>query len=126
MSTSVVLDASARQRSRFLPATSIRRNAQARLALVDHAIVPRPDAPPPAWISEPIADSKALAPGQVITLPLAGRNVPFTVAGVWRDYVRQQGAIVIERSQYVALTGDDSRQRSGALARRRRERRRRP
>ena len=105
--TSVVLDASA-PRVALLARDIDPANAQARLALVDHAIVPRPDAPPPAWISEPIADSKALAPGQVITLPLAGRNVPFTVAGVWRDYVRQQGAIVIERSQYVALTGDDS------------------
>ena len=30
------------------------------------------------------------------------------MAGVWRDYVRQQGAVVIERSRYVALTGDDA------------------
>jgi putative ABC transport system permease protein len=32
----------------------------------------------------------------------------FTVAGIWRDYARQQGAIVIERGRYVASTGDDT------------------
>jgi putative ABC transport system permease protein len=34
--------------------------------------------------------------------------VRFTVAGVWRDYARQQGAIAIERERYTALTGDDT------------------
>ncbi len=28
------------------------------------------------------------------------------VAGVWRDYARQQGALVIERATYAQLTGD--------------------
>jgi putative ABC transport system permease protein len=32
--------------------------------------------------------------------------VAFTVAGVWRDYARQQGAIAIERPVYERLTGD--------------------
>jgi putative ABC transport system permease protein len=31
---------------------------------------------------------------------------PFVVAGVWRDYVRQTGAIVIDRADYLRLTGD--------------------
>ena len=30
----------------------------------------------------------------------------FHVAGVWRDYARQHGAIVIDRADYVRLTGD--------------------
>ena len=30
----------------------------------------------------------------------------FTVAGVWRDYGRQQGVIAMERPRYIALTGD--------------------
>jgi putative ABC transport system permease protein len=42
----------------------------------------------------------------VIELPLRDRPVRFTVAGVWRDYARQQGAIAIERAAYVASTGD--------------------
>ena len=84
------------------------RDAAARLALVGDALRVTAGAPPPAWISEPVADAKGLAPGALLTLPLAGRAVTFTVAGIWRDYVRQQGAVVIERSRYVALTGDDA------------------
>jgi putative ABC transport system permease protein len=79
-----------------------------RLALVGSSRAPAPGAPPPAWISEAVADRQALSPGRTLTLPLAGRNVVFTVAGVWRDYARQQGAIVIERARYRALTGDDA------------------
>jgi len=84
------------------------RDAAARLALVGDALAVGPSQPPPAWISEPVADAKSLAAGALLTLPLNGRAVAFTVAGIWRDYVRQQGAIVIERSRYAALTGDDA------------------
>jgi putative ABC transport system permease protein len=31
----------------------------------------------------------------------------FFVGGVWRDYVRQSGSIVMDRRDYVRLTGDD-------------------
>jgi putative ABC transport system permease protein len=50
----------------------------------------------------------------VVELPIAGKPAAFTVAGVWRDYARPQGAIVIERDRYVSLTGDRS-ATSGAL-----------
>lgn len=83
-------------------------DAAARLALVGTQASPAPDAPPPAWISEAVADTRALAPGRTLTLPIAGRSTAFTVAGVWRDYARQQGAVVIERARYRALTGDDT------------------
>ena len=33
---------------------------------------------------------------------------PFVVAGIWRDYARQQGAIAIDRRTYIALTGDET------------------
>jgi putative ABC transport system permease protein len=65
-----------------------------------------PGEPPPAWISEAVADLYGYKLGAQIELPLAGRKHAFVVAGVWRDYARQHGAIVIERSTYVALTGD--------------------
>ena len=77
------------------------RNPSARLPLVGDSIVPR-DALP-AWISEPVADARSLVVGAPLTLPLAGKDVAFIVAGVWRDYARQQGAIVIERARYAAL-----------------------
>jgi len=62
--------------------------------------------PPPVWVSEAVVDLYGYQPGQRILLPLAGRAQPFTVAGVWRDYARQQGALVIERAEYTRLTGD--------------------
>ena len=30
----------------------------------------------------------------------------FTVAGIWRDYARQQGSVIIERDRYIAYSGD--------------------
>src|SRR5205085_5690534 len=49
-----------------------------------------------------------------VSLPIGGKSTAFTVAGVFRDYARQQGAIVIERERYIALTGD-SEATNGAL-----------
>jgi putative ABC transport system permease protein len=58
------------------------------------------------WVTEPVRDLYGFAPGQQVMLPLAGRDVRFTVAGVWRDYARQQGAVLMDRALYLALTGD--------------------
>jgi putative ABC transport system permease protein len=33
-------------------------------------------------------------------------DAPFFVAGVWRDYVRQSGAVMIDRRDYERLSGD--------------------
>ena len=76
------------------------------LPLVGESIVPPAGAPPPAWVSEAMVDVYGFEPGSVMELPIAGQQVRFTVAGVWRDYIRQHGAVVIERDRYVALTGD--------------------
>ncbi|HET7199658.1 MAG TPA: ABC transporter permease, partial [Burkholderiales bacterium] len=62
--------------------------------------------PPAAWVSEIAADIYGWRPGSVIEIPLGGRRVRFTVAGVWRDYARQQGAVLIERYEYLRYTGD--------------------
>ncbi|MGE5792479.1 MAG: ABC transporter permease, partial [Bacteroidota bacterium] len=76
------------------------------LPLVGGGVVPPPGAPPSAWVSEAMVDVYGFTPGAVIELPIAGQRARFTVAGVWRDYVRQHGSVVIERERYVALTGD--------------------
>ena len=78
----------------------------ARLPLVGNAITPAVDAPPPVWMSEAMVDLYGMHVGQVIDLPLLGRAARFTVAGIWRDYARQQGSIAIDRRRYIALTGD--------------------
>jgi putative ABC transport system permease protein len=60
----------------------------------------------PLWVNEAMVDVYGFASGARVELPIAGKRVPFTIAGVWRDYARPQGAIVIERERYIALTGD--------------------
>ena len=64
-------------------------------------------APPPVWVSEAVADLQGVTVGSEIDVPLAGRAHRFTVAGVWRDYSRPRGTLVVERARYIALTGDD-------------------
>ena len=60
----------------------------------------------PVWVSEAVNDIYRFRAGQTVTLPLSGKAHDFTVAGVFRDYARQHGALLVERSDYVALTGD--------------------
>ncbi len=76
------------------------------LPLVGTHLVPPAAAPPPVWVSELMVDVYGFSLGQVVAVPIAGRAEAFTVAGVWRDYARQNGAIVIERDLYIRLTGD--------------------
>jgi len=60
----------------------------------------------PVWLSEPAARIYGLRVGDAVTLPIAGR---YAVAGIWRDYARQQGAIVIRDTDYTRATGDSTR-----------------
>jgi putative ABC transport system permease protein len=68
------------------------------------------------FVSEAVVDLFGARPGQVFPLlsqtfmPLAqsgkAKSVIFFVAAVWRDYARQNGAIVMDRSTFEDLTGD--------------------
>jgi putative ABC transport system permease protein len=60
----------------------------------------------PLWVSEAVKDVYGFKPGDEIALPLLGREYRFVVAGVFRDYARQHGALLVDRAQYVELTGD--------------------
>jgi putative ABC transport system permease protein len=66
----------------------------------------KPGDPPLVWVSEAVLDLYDFHPGKRIALPLNGRSAEFLVGGVVRDYARQHGAILIDRADYVALTGD--------------------
>jgi putative ABC transport system permease protein len=68
--------------------------------------VPVPDGMTPVWISEAVSDLYRVGPGERLTLPLAGTDRPFFVAGIWRDYTRTAGAVVVDRETYARLTGD--------------------
>ncbi len=74
------------------------------LALLDKA--PVPARATPVWISEPAARLYHWSPGSDVALPIGRRATRFRIAGVWRDYARQQGAVVIRDTDYVRLTGD--------------------
>ena len=60
----------------------------------------------PAWISEGMQDLYGYKLGDSIALPLANQMKTFTIAGIWRDYARSSGAIVISRQAYIDATGD--------------------
>jgi putative ABC transport system permease protein len=64
-----------------------------------------PDAPP-VWVSEAMVDLYGHTLGKRILLPIGGRLQEATVAGVWRDYARQSGAIMIRLADYQRLSGD--------------------
>lgn len=61
---------------------------------------------PAIWISEAMQDLYGWRPGERVELPIAGRLVRLHVAGVWRDYARQSGALMIDLADYRRLTGD--------------------
>lgn len=63
---------------------------------------------PRIWVSEPAQRLYGWNPGDMVTLPIAG-STRFVVAGVWRDYARQAGAVVIDERDYQRLTGDTGR-----------------
>jgi putative ABC transport system permease protein len=93
------------------PVTLIARGATAaqaaeELPLVRSDKLPLPSNAEPVWISEALQDLYGYKLGQQIDLPLAGRTQRFTVAGIWRDYARTSGSLVISRPTYVAATGD--------------------
>ncbi len=62
--------------------------------------------PPPVWVSEVAADVYSLRVGDRVRLPIGDTPLLYTVAGIWRDYARQGGAIAMNRGLYVKLTGD--------------------
>jgi putative ABC transport system permease protein len=93
-----------------LLAREIERNAQS-LPLVGTAL-PTPPGQIAIYVSEAVVDLYGARPGSVFPAlsPVfaAGATAAptFFVAGVWRDYVRQSGAIAIDRRDFERLTGD--------------------
>jgi len=54
------------------------------------------------------APSSSVENASAAWIPLLGHIHKFVIAGVWRDYARLSGSIVISRHAYVAATGDES------------------
>jgi putative ABC transport system permease protein len=60
----------------------------------------------PVWVSEAMVDLYGYRTGERVRLPLGEPGQVFVVAGVWRDYARQSGAIQIRLADYRRLSGD--------------------
>lgn len=70
--------------------------------------LPIPEGHVAVYVSEPMTSLYGLAPGRPFPQLAAsfGTGRPFFVAGVWRDYARQFGAVAIDRRDFEQLTGD--------------------
>lgn len=73
---------------------------------------PRLSHMPGVYVSEAMQALYGAVPGSQLQLPLAGpmgssvSAVDVLVLGVWRDYARQFGAVVMDLQEYQRLTGD--------------------
>jgi putative ABC transport system permease protein len=78
------------------------------LPLTDDVIAPGslPENVMSVWVSEAMVDLYGYRVGERVTLPVGATSSEFLVAGVWRDYGRQFGAIQIQLADYRRLTGD--------------------
>ena len=91
-----------------------RDRAEKAFPLVGERYERRPGDPPLVWVSEAVADLYGYPVAAKVQLPVNGNNLSFVVAGVFRDYARQHGAVLVDRADYMALTGD-RRVNDGAL-----------
>ena len=72
-----------------------------RLVPAEHGLVS-------VYASEAFASLYRVRPGDHIALPLPdGRQARVLVRGLWRDYARVQGALAIDRADWIALSGDE-------------------
>lgn len=83
-------------------------DARNTLPLTDDRIAPAllPENVIPIWVSEAMVDLYGYRVGEKVTLPIGATSNEFLVAGVWRDYGRQFGAVQMQLADYQELTGD--------------------
>ena len=72
------------------------------------AVTQLPPGARPIWVSEAMVDLYGYQRGATVMLPMGASRQSFVVAGVWRDYARQSGAIQMRLADYQALSGDTS------------------
>ena len=58
------------------------------------------------FVSEAMVSLYGATPGSLLQLPLRAGLQTVRVRGVWRDYVRQFGSVVMAQGDYQRLTGD--------------------
>jgi putative ABC transport system permease protein len=67
---------------------------------------PAPTGAIPVWASEAALDLRGYDVGTDFDLAIGGKVVRATVRGVWRDYERPGGSIVMDRDRFIELTGE--------------------
>jgi putative ABC transport system permease protein len=78
------------------------------LPLVGALQPPSPAGVPDVYASEAVLALYGVQAGQTLRLPLPdGRTAAVRIRGVWRDYARQQGSLILDRRDWQRLTGDD-------------------
>lgn len=71
------------------------------------SLVPGDGRLPQVYASEALATLYGASPGQQLRLPLPnGQHPTVWVAGVWRDYARQHGALLMAEADWLRLGGD--------------------
>ncbi|MEO8936167.1 MAG: FtsX-like permease family protein, partial [Burkholderiaceae bacterium] len=84
-----------------------RDHPERSLPLVASASTPLPKDATPVWVSEAMVDLYGASPGKPLVLPMAGTmKQTYVVAGIWRDYARQFGSVVMRRDDYTRATDD--------------------
>jgi putative ABC transport system permease protein len=81
----------------------------ARTLPLTGARVAAPAGVPAVYVSEALVDLYGARPGTTLRLPIGGNDVDVFVAGVWRDYARQFGSVIMDVADYERITGDRSR-----------------
>ena len=67
---------------------------------------PSPAGAIPVWASEAALDLRGFDVGTEFDLAVGGQVVRATVRGLWRDYERPGGSIVMNRDTFIELTGE--------------------
>ena len=78
------------------------------LPLTDDVITPGalPEGSKPIWVSEAMVDLYGYRVGEKVVFPVGASFHEFVVAGIWRDYGRQFGAVQMQLADYQRLTED--------------------
>ncbi|MFN9746458.1 MAG: FtsX-like permease family protein [Betaproteobacteria bacterium] len=71
------------------------------------APLPAPEGAVGVFVSEALVSLYGAAPGQPFVMPVAGTPRTLWVRGVWRDYARQFGTVVMDAADFRRLGGDD-------------------
>ncbi len=90
--------------------TLIARDVNARvldgLSILARAEGNAPTNLPQVWVSEAFVARHRATPGATLRLPIGDQQRNVWVAGIWRDYSRTWGAVIIDRRDYIQATGD--------------------